>query len=770
MYFIAMACLMGDLYLQTFSALPSTLFLFTLLIISGLISAILSRYVRYYYLPFIFVFTIVWSAWYANELLSWSLPNQFEGKSIWVTGYIASLPVQEAFGSRFEFAIDTIKETHIQSQLGAAKVRLVWHGAEQPLRVGDHYQLLVRLKRIHAPQNPGTFDFEAWALQKRIRAIGYVVTHTHNQLLSHHWYHYPIDQIRQAFQDNIRRYSPSSRTAPWLMALIIGERNGISPEDWQVLRNTGTNHLMAIGGLHIGILAGLIYVFFSWWWRLIPTLPLYFPAKQAGACAALITAFIYSLLAGFSIPTQRANLMLTVFMFALLSRRQINVWQSWSLAMVIVILINPLDVMTESFWLSFGTLALIIYGMSGRLAPNGYWWKWGRMQWVVGIGLLPLTLALFQECTFMSFIANSLAIPWMEFFILPCCFLSSIFLFLSPSLAHCLLWIADQSLSGLWNLLTWLSHFQFLTWQSAMPNSTILILTLLGLLLLLVPAGFPGRWLGIIWLLPLIYYQPTMPALGDIKMTLLDVGQGLSVIVQTKNHYLVYDAGPKYADTLNAGDSIIIPYLRSIGVNHIDMLVISHGDSDHIGGAQSLIHALPVITIKTSVPDKFNELAKASYCLRGQTWNWDHVQFEFISPPDNNFNQGNDSSCVLRIDNGQQSILLPGDIEKKAEHYLLTHSLDNLRSDILIAPHHGSKTSGLPKFISATHPHYVLYAVGYRNHYHFPHATVVQNYRKINAIQFNTANHGAIYFEVKKNQPILPTDLYRLSHKRYWMD
>ncbi len=718
-------------------------------------------FTRYYYLPLVFAAGLLWSTWYASHLLTWSLPKELEDKPIWVTGYIASLPVNNPFGTRFEFALDTINTK--------SKIRLLWHEHPQPLKVGEKYKLLVKLKRIHAPQNPGTFDFEAWALQKGIRATGYVLANSQSKLLSHDWYHYPIDQLRQQLQTKLQSHLPKSNTAPWLMALMIGERNGIAQEDWQILRNTGTNHLMAIGGLHIGILSGIIYYIVSWFWRTIPGLVLMLPAIQAGAYSALITALIYSSMAGFSIPTQRACLMLSVFIFALLSRKKIHAWHAWSLALCLVLMCNPLNILTESFCLSFGTIALIIYGMSGRLVPTGFWWKWGRVQWVIAIGLIPMTLVLFQECSFISFFANSIAIPWLEFFILPFCFLGCIFLFFSSSLAQILLFIADKSLAMLWTILTWFSHLHLLSFQLAMPNQIILIVTLFGLLLLLAPAGVPGKCLGFIWLMPLLCYKPIAPALGDFWITLMDVGQGLAIVVQTKKHTLIFDAGPRFSNQYNAGESIIIPYLHTMGTQQIDKLVISHGDNDHIGGAQAVLNAFPVIDIQTSVPEKFKNNNK-SYCLDGQKWKWDQVNFAFIYPTMDTLHDGNNSSCVLRIDNGEQSILLTGDIEKKAEIKLLNHPDLKLKSNIIVVPHHGSKTSGLSAFIASISPQFALYAIGYRNRYHFPHKSVVNEYTKINTIQLNTVEHGAIRFEIKRNKDILPTELYRLSHKRYWMD
>src|SRR3990167_80137 len=778
MFLFTLAFFMGDLYLQTFAQLPpvsvvvgilAVVVLFTLCLYLTRISFLKSIGL----IMCAFVLGYFWSDWYASRILSWQLPNELEGKLIEVTGYIASLPSIDHQQAGFLFFLEKFQHGNYINRQNTF-IRLIWRHPKINLQVGDQWRLLVKLKRIHAMQNPGGFDYEAWAMQNGLRATGYVVTAAYlnpltNQLLSQDPYRYPIHFLRQVLQKKLNQYLPPSPTSPWLMALIIGERSHIAQTQWQVLRNTGTNHLMAVAGLHIGMVAGFVHVLAFWCWRRLSSLMLWMPAQHMAAIMAWCAAVLYSALAGFSIPTQRACIMLSVFIFTLLLRRKINAWHSWSLALLIVLIFNPLCVLTESFWLSFGTIALIIYGMGGRLIPSGWWWKWGRVQWVIGLGLIPLTLALFQQCSLVSFLANSMAIPWLGFLILPFCLLGSILLFILPSLGSLLLSMADKSLAVLWILLTWFSQLHFATWYQSIPNFWVLISTIFAMLLLLLPAGFPGRWLGLLWLIPLLFFKPIQPAFNHFWVTLLDVGQGLSVVVQTKSHVLVYDAGAKFSEESDMGERVVLPYLQTIRAKKIDRLVISHGDNDHSGGAQALLRAMPVLSIKTSVVDKFRGLL-ADVCLRGDTWQWDGVNFSFLYPSFKQLNLGNDSSCVLRIDNGVQSVLLTGDIEKVAEQELINTQAQQLASTILVAPHHGSKTSGLKSFVDAVHPEVVLYAMGYRNHYHFPHRSVVREYYYFHARQFNSVEGGAIRFKIgiKNNAP--SPELYRMNHRHYWMD
>lgn len=760
--------LLGDLCLQTFAVLPSQFICLMLLLVAAILWLVLKKQTTFSFIPLAFVLGFIWTLWFAHSISSFTLNKAWEGKPLVAIGTVSSLPRAGRFGTQFELHVEKIN-----NEFSNTNIRLTWPEKSRTqtphLIPGDKWQLLVKLKRIHGVQSPGAYDYEAWAFQQGIRATGSVQIGDENKLLTRGKYNYVLMKLRQRLQEKILLYSPHTQTSPWLMALILGERNGISAGDWQVLRNTGTNHLMAIGGLHIGILASSAYLIISWLWRRFTYLMLMFPAQQAGVCAAFLTAVSYSSLSGFSLPSQRAAIMLSIFSFTMLTYRKINPWNAWSLALLSVLIINPLTVLQESFWLSFGTIALILYGMSHRLFPSGIWWKYARVQWVIGIGLIPLTLALFQQCSLISFIANTIAIPWLGFAILPLCFISAVFICFSPSLATLFLLVADKSLAGLWIFLSWLAQFHVASFAIAIPNIYSFILLMAGFLILLLPAGIPGRWLGLIWTLPALLYQPLKPLPGEYWLSLLDVGQGLSVVIQTAKHTLVYDAGPKYEASSDMGENVVLPYLRKIKTKNIDLMVISHGDNDHIGGLESILNSFPLTHIKTSVPEKIS-LSQAAYCHAGDSWQWDGITFTFLYPFNNTIKSRNDNSCVLMIDNGQYKVLLPGDIEKQAEYHLLMNTPQYLKANLIIAPHHGSKTSGISAFISAVHPQVVLYATGYRNRYHFPHASVVATYEKMNVKSFNTVDSGTIQFKMTNGGIVLPPQEFRITNRKYWFD
>lgn len=744
-----LAFLLGVLTLQQFKTLPNLHWI----ILFIPLALILKIFSKKFILFTAFLLGFSWTLWFAHHHANWNLPKELEGKTIVITGYIKSIPDISSHQTAFLFSLPAQGVIRLTSRL-----------ENQYFHVGDKWSFAVRLKRIHGLRNPGGFDFEAWAFQENIRASGYIVKSNENKLLNHHWYHSSLNRVRQFLKEKIEKNLAKSNTSPWIIALALGERHGILSSNWEVLRNTGCNHLMAIAGLHIGFMAGFAYAIMIYIWRRIPRLSLRLPAQQAGAIASLMMGLTYSALAGFSIPTQRACIMLSVFLVIILMKRKITAWMAWCLAVFFVLLFNPLSVLDASFWLSFGSVALIIYGVSARLSPKGLWWKWGRIQWVIALGLIPFSIWLFQQCSIVSFIANSIAIPWVGFLIVPLTLLGTLSLLFSEKIGGLILWFADYLLSWLWTILTYLAHLSWSTWYQVIPSNSIIFLACVGVIILLFPAGFPGRFFGVIWLLPLFLFKPAAPKIGEAWLTLLDVGQGLSAIIQTEKHILVFDTGAKLSDSYDMGESVVIPFLRSIGAKKIDMLVVSHGDNDHIGGSYSLLKNFSIPKIKTSVPEEFSE---ATYCLRHESWNWDQVQFQFLYPPPENLNLDNDGSCVLRVTTGDKHILLTGDIEKLSEKFLVQQDEKKLPANILIAPHHGSKTSAENEFLNAVRPQYVLFPVGYRNRYHFPHPSVVLKYQKLNSILLDTANMGAIQFVMNKDFISKP-GLYREEYARYW--
>lgn len=693
----------------------------------------------------------LWILLFTHNQLNHVLLAEIENKKVTVTGIIASIPEPKGSGLRFQFAIKQWHDKeHIWQQ--PLRVKLSWYQGKNATairlpRVGERWQLQVKLKQPHGFHNPGSFNYETSLFAHHIRATGYVVNGIENSFVAAAGYHHPIDQIRQLLNDRLNKALGGYPLAGQIKALTIGMSDAINQAQWQVFKATGTVHLMVIAGLHIGLVSGFIFFIVHFLWRRSTRLSLHIPANQAAACASLIMAWIYSALAGFSIPTERAMIMISVFMGMQLVRRELPAWNAYCLALLVVVLLDPLSTLEAGFWLSFAAVALIIYGISGRLRLGNHWSKLARIQVILGIGLIPLTLLWFQQASLSGIIANAIAIPWVGFIVAPLSLIGAFLTLFAASIGGFVLVAAERAMELFWPVLQWLAQIKFANWQQAIPNTWVMLAALFGVIFLLAPKGVPGRWLGGIGLLPLFFYIPPGPKLGDAWLTLLDVGQGLAVVVQTQHHVLVYDTGPKFSPEFDTGEAVVVPYLRTLGIKHLNTLVISHEDNDHIGGAASLLQVFSADKIFTSVPERLLT-NHTQYCLRGLSWQWDGVDFKFLYPPADHMGLDNNSSCVLRISVDKQQILLTGDIEKAAEEYLLHNNLSELAATILVAPHHGSSTSSTIEFVQAVHPRYVLFPVGYLNKYHFPKANVVERYQQIGAKMYDTAQYGAIRFKL----------------------
>jgi competence protein ComEC len=475
--------------------------------------------------------------------------------------------------------------------------------------------------------------------------------------------------------------------------------------------------------------------------------------------------------------------MVAVVMLAVILQRRTRPSSLLALALLLVLIIDPMAVLAPGFWLSFAAVAIILYGMAGRLGGDSgwrkWWWRWGRVQWLVTVGLFPVLILLFQKASVVSPLANLLAVPWVSLVTVPLTLMGTVFLSLIPLVGESFLGLAAWSTEVLWWLLQMLSDWSFAQWTQAVPSMWALACATLGLAWLLAPRGLPNRWVGVIWLLPMAFGGSAAIPEGEARFALLDVGQGLAAVIQTQNHVLVFDTGPRYSSGFNTGGAVIAPYLREKGVKRINLLVVSHGDNDHIGGASDLAAQLPVESIISSVPGKLSPL-EAEHCLAGESWLWDGVQFELLNPNqssaykksrkgNNRSCVGNNRSCVLRVQAGQDSVLLTGDIERGAERNLLRRVAEKLPSNILVVPHHGSKTSSTAAFINAVSPRIVLFPVGYRNRYGFPKAAVVKRYEAKKAQLFDSASHGAIEMQLGgESDAEFTIQTWRQKSARYW--
>jgi len=693
-------------------------------------------------IPLLLFCGFLWALWHGDNILSTVISPQLEGKDLLVTGVIASLPEARDTSQRFVFKVSRLSFNG-QSQDNPGLIRLNWYRQASKLQVGDKWQLLVRLKRPSGYMNPGGFDYESWLFQRRIRATGYVRKDALNKIISIDPSSLPLQRIRQKLANAILDNLGENKFTGIITALAIGERQLISPAQWEVLTRTGTNHLVAISGLHVGLVAGLVFVTVRRLWCYTRNLALIISGERIAAISGIVAATIYAALAGFTLPTQRALIMISVLFLSLFVQRARMPSQCLAIALFLILIVDPFAVLSAGFWLSFSAVAVILLGMTNRLSAQSWWWKYGRLHVLIAIGLMPILVIVFQRFPLLSPLANFLAVPLIGFIVVPLVLLGTLLAIIAPVLSAPLLKLSSFVLHAIWPFLETISDLELGQWTQHVPLSWTWLPAFIGILWLLLPRGMPARWLGIFFLLPALLIEPKRLTEGEILFTLLDVGQGLSAVVQTRNHTLVYDTGPRFNANFDTGKVVLLPFLREQGISHLDILMVGHADNDHIGGVDSLRRGIKINELISSVPNEFNWI-KAKPCYGGEKWQWDGIDFEILHPVKNTPYQGNNASCVLRISNAAGSILLSGDIETSAEKALLKRKGQLLKSDILIVPHHGSKTSSTLAFLNAISPDYALFPVGYRNRYGFPKTEILQRYQKIGAEMLRSDRDGAI--------------------------
>ena len=699
-----------------------------------------------------------WALIQATSVLNDRLSAELAGKDVTITGIIANVPEHGSHTIRFEFTPDKTADIDLPH-----KLRLNWYKPlPLTLGAGERWQLTVRLKQIHGMANPGSFDYEGWLFQHRINATGYVRNHNDNKRLDTAP-SYSINALRQTLLSKLNSHLQSSPQLGLIQGLTTGIRDNISLFQWQTLRLSGTNHLLAISGLHIGLAAAIGFFSFRWLWSRRAKNLLFLPAMEAAAIAGFFAALFYAALAGFAIPTQRALIMVATVMVAVLIRRPVAPSYVLAFSLLLVLIWDPFAVLAAGFWLSFSAVAIILFTSQNRFpSPR---WQWLKIHTLIAVGLTPLLLLFFMQTSLVAPIANIIAVPFISLIIVPILLLATIMLWLYEPIGAGLLQLADSLLTLFWPILEYLAALPFSHWTIAQLPFYYYLAIVIGTLLLLSPSRFPAKWLGVIGLSPLLLFNSGRPEQGEFWFTLLDVGQGLAAVVQTKDHTLVFDTGPKYSDSFNAGTAIVLPFLQQQGINSIDTLIISHADNDHIGGAKPLRKHITADTLLTSMPN--HKLADALPCLAGQSWQWNEVYFTMLYPTEEDSGSENNLSCVLKVTNKAGSVLLTGDIEKQAEQQLMLRHGKALDSTILIAPHHGSKTSSSAAFIDAVQPEVVLFPVGYHNRYHFPASSITKRYQDRHIRQYNSADHGAIQFKMGTTIMSAPL-LYRQQAKTIW--
>jgi competence protein ComEC len=764
----------------------------------------------------------------AGAFLADTLNPALEGRDITVTGVVAAMPQRNEAGLRFRFDVESAEERGVGAAMGRAaigsakpvklppSIYLGWYSGvfgamaapadlqRQPedVRAGERWQMTVRLKAPHGGSNPHGFDYELWLWEQGLQATGYVRAGAKDataQRLAQTWLH-PVEVARQRVRDAIFERVPDRKLAGVIAALVVGDQNAIERADWDVFRATGVAHLMSISGLHVTMFAWGAALGVGWLWRRSERLCLAVPAQSAGLVGGVLLASAYALFSGWGVPAQRTILMLATVGLLRLSGKRWPWPLVWMLACAVVVALDPWALMQAGFWLSFVAVGVLFATDSGanyvdrtlaRSVNDGdlaaqasaHAFAGGlptaqgragrtvmglgvtlmasmREQWVITLALTPLTLLLFGQVSVVGLVANALAIPWVTLLVTP---LAMLGIFFAP-IWYTAAW-AVQALAWYLQLLVTLPFASISIAQAPLWAGAA---GLLGGILLAMRFPWQVRALGLPLLLPVLFWQAPRPAVGHFELLAADIGQGNAVIVRTATHALIYDAGPRFSRESDAGHRVVVPLLRALDLK-VDTVMLSHRDVDHTGGAVAVLAMQPQAALVSSIEDahELQAVRKATRCVAGQRWQWDGVDFEVLHPQVADYDAGNKSnamSCVLRIGNRAHSALLAGDIEQPQEAALVEAGA-KLKSDVLLVPHHGSKTSSSAAFLDAVQPQIALVQAGYRNRFGHPVTSVMDRYTERKITVIDSAHCGAATWQSSHPQEI---KCQRAEALRYW--
>lgn len=716
----------------------------------------------------------------ASVFASGALDAALEGQDVQITGVVADMPHAYPTSVRFRFKVESAR---INGKLTAvpALIDVGWYSGaygqegktvvlqHKPpdIKAGERWRMTLRLKAPHGAINPHGFDYELWMWEQGVQAVGTVRASAKDDspIRIEQTALYPVAWLRQWVRDRILSKVPEPQQAGLIAALVVGDQSAIAKPDWDVFRATGVAHLVSISGLHVTMFAWLAVRLVGWWWRKSPKRCLVYPVPVAAMVGGVVLACLYAVFAGWGVPAQRTCLMLaTLALLRILGVR----WpwpQVWMLACAIVVALDPWALLQPGFWLSFVAVGILFATDTGNayVPVKGLWQRLLellRQQWLITLALAPLTLLLFGQVSLVGLLANVLAIPWVTLVITP---LAMAGVILSP------LWvIAAGAVDVLMGLLQWLALLPWAVWSVAMPALWAAAAALVGGLLLVSPLPAHVRSLGVPLMLVVFLWQTPAPAVKQFELLAPDIGQGNAVLVRTQNHALLYDAGPRISQDNDAGLRVLVPLLNAMGLS-LNRLLISHGDADHIGGAATVLQVHTKADVLSSIPPDhtLTALRSVQRCQAGQRWTWDGVDFDILHPQAADYErpqETNAMSCVLRISNGKQTALLAGDIGA-AQEYQLLQAHAPLDADLLLVPHHGSKTSSSPEFLQAVTPRWALVQSGYRNRYGHPAPLVMSRYQDVGARVVNSPQCGAMRWRTEDAERL---ECERTRILRYW--
>ncbi|MDE2407478.1 MAG: DNA internalization-related competence protein ComEC/Rec2 [Xanthomonadaceae bacterium] len=687
------------------------------------------------------VFGFALASLQAGAALDAQLQPVLQNQIVLLRGQIRELPVHEVRRTRFEFLVEDGPGQ--AASLRGQRLRLAWYDDDpRPrarLQAGSRWQLPVKLRAPRGLRNPGSGDPEKFALLARVSAIGFVQKPQRARQLQGPG---GIDGWREAMSGRIAS-AVSRGSAAYVQALALGDTRALTDTDWARLRAAGLTHLIAISGFHVGLVAGFCALLGGALWWLLPGLCRWLPRQFAAGAGAIVGAFGYALLTGMAVPTLRTAVMITALVAARCLRRRLRTVDTLALGVIVLLLLDPLAVLGAGFWLSFAGVAWLLWCLPEQ-EGRGVWPMlrgFLAAQAVASLGLLPLCVALFGQASLAGPVANLVAVPWWSLVVVPLSLLGVLAETVHAGAGQWCWQAAAGCFDLLWPVLQRIADSPLAMLWLPEPRWYALPLALVAAFWLLLPRGLPGRPLALLLWLPLWLPARELPAVGEVELNVIDVGQGLSILVRTAHHSLLYDMGPAVPDGYDAGERAVIPALHGLGVQRLDMAVVSHGDNDHAGGLASVsgVYRLPQVLVPTGSPTRGTQ-----QCLAGQSWIWEGVRFRVLHPAEGIPYLANESSCVLRIETRHGNALLTGDIGQYVERKLLADQPALLRNEVVIMPHHGSAGSSDPRFVTAVGARLTLVSSGADNRFGHPRAPVVQRWCATGSEVLDTARSGAM--------------------------